>query len=453
MLDLPMWRNALEQGGFAVELAWPEQDHTPMRQHLIVARAVCGGRLDTEAIAHALRTDFGDRLPPVCVRQYERLDGHSEGHGDDHRDGHKDIRPTRAESTAQNPGEHPTDGTGAADRLALERQVAAVWQELLTQPIQRESDFFQCGGDSLIATRMVARLNRMGLRDASLQGLFTHPCLAGFCATLAEPVEANAPSPLIPLARGNAEGSAFMFHASDGELGAYLPLAKHLDMDVFGLQAPAQLEAGSLSELAAYYMTAIRRQQPTGPYTLIGWSYGTFLAAEAARLMSDGATQVVLALIDPVCRADFAFKDQASLLRLLANGRIQVALPDDLECLDPDEQLACFTRQAASAGLLPFAPDPSQARAWLERISHLLDMLARHPAPDRLPIPCLWLSAARRLPHWRPAERDWAAWEAQAEHHTLDSDHWQLLLDDASDTAALLLQWHHRHTTARRRTA
>ncbi|CAD0330451.1 type I polyketide synthase [Xanthomonas hortorum] len=438
MLDLPMWRSALEQAGFGIELAWPEQTPSPLRQHLIVARAERIGRLDLDAIADEMRARFGTRLPALQLRQCERL-----GRGTDTAPAIPSAAPSTAADT---PLRASAPDDGAADQDALERQLAEIWQELLARPIQRDSDFFQSGGDSLIATRMIARLHRQGLRGATLQGLFANPVLAAFCSLLASPREADsAPAP-IALARGSQAGRAFVLHASDGELGAYLPLANALDTEVFGLQAPEVVTAGSLNALAAGYAAAIGRMQPQGRSTLIGWSYGAFVAAETARQLHQAGAKVELVLIDPVCRADFAFSNRATLLRLIANGRLQVPLPDDLEQLDPDAQLACFARNAEAAGVLAAPRDPALARAWIERIARLLEMLARHLAPDLLPVPCLWLSATRRPAHWTPAEHDWSLWAPHAERHTLEADHWQLLMDDGSArrVAGLIRQWQQR---------
>lgn len=449
MLDLPMWRAALEQAGFTVELAWPETDHTPMRQHLVLARAVSCGRLQVEEMERDLRTRFGDALPPVRVRQCERLDVNG------------DASSSPSHAPANSPNAAPGEGASRQhrakadepDRLAVEREVAILWQELLARPVHRDSDFFQCGGDSLIATRMVARLNRSGLRNASLQSLFAHPTLAGFCATLASPLEAVTYDAVIPLAQGNGAGTAFVFHPSDGEVGAYLPLAKHLGLDVFGLVAPEVLHVDSLNELASVYAEAIRRQQLQGPYLLIGWCYGAFVAAETARILRHGDVPVMLSLLDPICRADFAFTDRAALLRLCAQGRVIVPLPDDLEKLKPDEQLACFARNAAAVGLVPSDYDSERTRLSLERIARLLQMLAHHPAPDPLPIPCLWLNTTQRPAHWAPAEHDWASWAPHAQRHTLDVDHWQLVMDEtaAATTAALIREWQRGHGEVKER--
>ncbi|GHM26316.1 hypothetical protein ECZU45_01030 [Escherichia coli] len=88
----------------------------------------------------------------------------------------------------------------------IEKQVAALWQQLLsTGNVTRETDFFQQGGDSLLATRLTGQLHQAGY-EAQLSDLFNHPRLADFAATLRKtdvPVEQpfvhslkNATSPL-----------------------------------------------------------------------------------------------------------------------------------------------------------------------------------------------------------------------------------------------------------------
>ncbi|GLY51401.1 non-ribosomal peptide synthetase [Lentzea sp. NBRC 102530] len=68
---------------------------------------------------------------------------------------------------------------------AVEETVAAVWSDLLGVPVTgREQNFFQLGGDSLLATRLVGRLAAAGLADVALAKLFGNPVLADFAATL-----------------------------------------------------------------------------------------------------------------------------------------------------------------------------------------------------------------------------------------------------------------------------
>ncbi|MVM56354.1 MULTISPECIES: condensation domain-containing protein, partial [Eggerthellaceae] len=66
-----------------------------------------------------------------------------------------------------------------------ERAVASVWEELLDAgPVGRESNFFELGGDSLMASRVIGRVRALGYEDVRLQLLFDTENLSEFCKTL-----------------------------------------------------------------------------------------------------------------------------------------------------------------------------------------------------------------------------------------------------------------------------
>ncbi|WP_018542832.1 non-ribosomal peptide synthetase [Streptomyces sp. MspMP-M5] len=78
-----------------------------------------------------------------------------------------------------------TGRTGTAPRSEAERRTAAAWSAVLGIPdIAREDDFFTLGGDSLLATRLVARLRQDGHGDIRLADLFAHPVLTDFAANI-----------------------------------------------------------------------------------------------------------------------------------------------------------------------------------------------------------------------------------------------------------------------------
>jgi yersiniabactin nonribosomal peptide synthetase len=79
---------------------------------------------------------------------------------------------------------------------AMEELVARAWTELLGVPeVGRDQSFFALGGDSLLATRLVARLQAAGVSGASLRGLFATPTVAGYAARLTlDPGAARAPA-------------------------------------------------------------------------------------------------------------------------------------------------------------------------------------------------------------------------------------------------------------------
>ncbi|MFD4790915.1 amino acid adenylation domain-containing protein, partial [Streptomyces sp. NPDC058459] len=93
-----------------------------------------------------------------------------------------------------------------APRTALERTVVQVWEEILGDgPIGLRDHFFERGGHSLRATRVVSRLRRLLGLDVPMRSLFRHPVAEDFARALASlgadqepgiPVLPPGPSPL-----------------------------------------------------------------------------------------------------------------------------------------------------------------------------------------------------------------------------------------------------------------
>jgi thioesterase domain-containing protein len=80
---------------------------------------------------------------------------------------------------------------------------------------------------------------------------------------------------------------------------------RHLppDRPIYGLQARGiiqpQMTPQTLDEMAADYLRSIQQIQPTGPYNLLGWSFGGLVAhAIATRLQDQGEMVALLALLD-----------------------------------------------------------------------------------------------------------------------------------------------------------
>ncbi|WP_220701755.1 type I polyketide synthase [Brenneria goodwinii] len=441
MLDLPRWREALLEAGFSLELAWPEPEVSPIHQHVIVARLARAAHLDRAALENALARHFGEMPLAVAVQQSEPLDLFM---ADEAGAGRVPDEPAAAAAQASEDAA-TTMGADSAEPPsdALLNSVAQVWQSFLGKPVQPGSDFFQSGGDSLIATRIIAQINRIGIAGASLQALFAYPTLAGFCATLKETRSKEImKNVLVPLTQGTSGERLFVFHASDGGVASYLTFAQTLAGQVWGLQAPEQIAVNSLLELAQNYLRAMKPQLGDEPYTLIGWSYGATVAAEVARILQDRGKAVRLVLIDPVYGADFAVEDLSALMRLLATEH-KIVLPVDWDERDEAARIETFAASAVAAGVIEQSLPTDEARQWLMRIYQLLDLLSRHRIGPCIPAPILWIEADRHPEHWTPAACEWAEWEAQAQSHVVSATHWQLMEDAgiAAHIASLAGQW------------
>ena len=225
MLARSAWQEVLVQAGFVNELAWPTQESSPLRQHLLVARSPGVNRPDKAAVRRYLQQRFGSGLPALRIRQQEAL-----------------LAPLRTPSVAQIAPAESTPVAGGDP--TLEKQVAELWQSLLSRPVAR-----------LMATRMVAQLNRRGIASASLQDLFTHSTLSDFCAHL-QACSSAEDNPVL-ICHGAGDETLFIFHASDGDISAWLPLARALDRRVFGLQAKSPQRFATLDRMIDEYVAGM----------------------------------------------------------------------------------------------------------------------------------------------------------------------------------------------------
>jgi amino acid adenylation domain-containing protein len=109
--------------------------------------------------------------------------------------------------------EVPRDEPSVAPQTELERKVAEVWAEVLGRPpVGRYADFFELGGNSLSAVRVVARLRERLKVEVPLRSLFETGRLADFAQTIealvSQPAAETLASPVPKIRRLSREPSA-----------------------------------------------------------------------------------------------------------------------------------------------------------------------------------------------------------------------------------------------------
>jgi yersiniabactin nonribosomal peptide/polyketide synthase len=72
------------------------------------------------------------------------------------------------------------DGSPLAERDRLVVELRAAWVEALRQPVDRDTDFFDAGGDSLAALGIIATVNGIFERRIPLRTLFDNPQFGAF---------------------------------------------------------------------------------------------------------------------------------------------------------------------------------------------------------------------------------------------------------------------------------
>jgi acyl-CoA synthetase (AMP-forming)/AMP-acid ligase II/thioesterase domain-containing protein len=102
---------------------------------------------------------------------------------------------------------------------------------------------------------------------------------------------------LRPASQGMTATPLWLIHPGVGEVLVFLGLAQHLpDRPVHALRArgfePGEDYFSSIDEAVDTYYAAIMKIQPTGPYALAGYSYGSMLAFELAKRFERNGAEV-----------------------------------------------------------------------------------------------------------------------------------------------------------------
>lgn len=191
------------------------------------------------------------------------------------------------------------EGAGTA-----EQQLRAMWEELLgISPVEADDNFFDLGGNSLLAVRLFMEIrNRFGV-DMPPATLFRAPTFKALVQAVACGAEEPF-SPLVPLRAGRGR-PLFLVHGLRGDVLEFRALVSRLggDRPVYGIQArgldPRQSPQDRVEDMAAYYVEHLRRLQPDGPYTLAGYSFGGLVAYEMARMLREADQEIdFLGLLD-----------------------------------------------------------------------------------------------------------------------------------------------------------
>ncbi|MEU5210162.1 amino acid adenylation domain-containing protein [Streptomyces sp. NPDC020742] len=191
-------------------------------------------------------------------------------------------------------------------RTAREERLCALFAQVLGLPsVGVDDNFFDLGGHSLLAAGLLSRIRSAFGVDLGVRALFGSPTVAELALLLdAGPVE-PAPGILLPLRAQGSRAPLFCVHPGAGLSWLYAGLLPHLgpDRPVHGIQARGLGRTGGLpatvESMAADYVEQIRTVQPTGPYHLLGWSFGGLVAhAMATLLQRDGEQVALLGMLD-----------------------------------------------------------------------------------------------------------------------------------------------------------
>ena len=295
-----------------------------------------------------------------------------------------------------------------APRDATEARLLAIWRELLgVEYLSTTDDFFLVGGNSLSGIRLISRYETEFGIALPVAALFSARTIVDQ-SSLIRSQGIAASSRLITL-RGGApdQPPLICVHPLGGTIFCLDPLARALPkhIPVMGLQAAGLIEgempASSIEAMADEYIGIIRAAGLSGPYRLLGYSFGGVVAYEMARRLIDlGETVALLTMLD-TARPDDPTLPRMSQHDLLATFATELGLPARSE---PYSTVSDLFAEAQAAGALPMGASQAQAERLFAINTNNLDLFERYTPPAPIAVRLLQIRAL----HGQETPVDWS---------------------------------------------
>ena len=211
-----------------------------------------------------------------------------------------------------------------APHTVLEQQVCELWQQVVgVASIGVLDDFFQIGGNSMMAVRLIHKMNERFGSTLSVANLFSHPTVASLSQALLQQKKGDGAGGLGLLqnltpndstlnkltARGEDKPILFMVHPGGAGCEPYYKLAAALadrytciGIDNFNLVGEAK--TGSLCALSKRYVEAVVSAFPDlVDVNLLAWSMGGNIALEMAyQIEQQSGKRVRVCLLDTIIK-------------------------------------------------------------------------------------------------------------------------------------------------------
>lgn len=180
-----------------------------------------------------------------------------------------------------------------------------IWQRVLQlSSIRIDDDFFDLGGDSLLALQLFTEIAQVCDRELPPVTIYQARTISALATLLEQPTAPRFPA-LVLLKEGARKPPIFIAHGLGGSVIDFFQPVRCMDADhpIYGMQARGidglDEPLDRIEDMAEFHLHAIRNLQPHGPYALIGYSLGGLVVLEMAqRLSANGEQVALLAMLD-----------------------------------------------------------------------------------------------------------------------------------------------------------
>ena len=340
-----IWEDRLRAAGFVNTHVFGKLDAKfALGMDLIVAQGPGSVRLFDAAV---LEDFLRDRLPSYMIpAEYILLQRLPRN-----RSGKTDRKALEALG-----GGHGVRKIRHAPRTETEKRLAALWASVLAvDSIGLKDNFFELGGDSLLSTVLIGKVHAAFGVELSVLDIYMVSTLEEMARhidripaggrkerlTLLQPEGEDVPWFCIP----GAEGSLLTFAEMAHCLKPRTPLYGFTPVGADGGEAPLT----RIEDMAARYIEELRRVRPEGPYRLIGFCMGGFIAYEmAVQLTRGGVAMDSVTLIDSHLLPRDVYADEVRSLCIYAGlSGVPMRL---VEGVDTDPRLRLLNAMTRDTG-------------------------------------------------------------------------------------------------------
>ena len=195
----------------------------------------------------------------------------------------------------------------------LQTSLTRIWGHLLgIDQVGVTDDFFDLGGDSLLAVDMMTTIHdQLGL-DLPLGALARARTIADMCDVI-EDANSKLWDCLVPMKTLGERTPLFVIHGGSGNVASFSKLAEALpeDQPSYAIQwdgLDGTRGSRSIDAMADRYLAEIREVQPQGPYLLAGQCIGGLIAREMGRrLEGEDETVGLVVMYDSPNRTSEAY--------------------------------------------------------------------------------------------------------------------------------------------------
>lgn len=320
--------------------------------------------------------------------------------------------------------------------IEIQTHLLAMWKVFFNlESLALEDNFFQLGGDSLLASQIVAQIQLQWNVPLKMHVLFEYPTIALLTQHIFQTLQtgtASQHSLLVQLRAGNSSAPLFFIHPIGGHVFCYQSLAQNIKYPgpIFGIQAPIFAEntpsaLTTIEEIASYYIQTIKNIQPTGSYHLLGASFGGIVAYEMARQLHNEKQCVPLLTLLDAGRIDDIVTDKSQMLAFLIE--LFEGKPVSIDSLSDFSNKEYMHKLMKSLGLEGL--DLLVQKQVFEQITMSWNALLQY-RPQPYPGKILFFQAKEKFFRF-PTLSLWTTWKALAlggiEYHEIDGNHLNMM--------------------------